>query len=99
MNVKLTDAAETDLEEIGSWLSDNAGPAALGIVRGLRVSVASLGDMPARFPLVPGHEKTGVRRRVYGNYLIFYTIEDDDVRVLRILHGARDVDRIMFPTN
>ena len=98
MMVRLTEAAETDLEEIFSWLSANFGTAALGVVRGLRASCGSLRDFPKRFPLVPGHEGTGVRRRVYGNYLIFYTV-GADVQILRILHGAREVDRIMFPTS
>ena len=31
----------------------------------------------------------------YRNYLIFYLAMEDGIDVLRILHGARDVDRII----
>jgi hypothetical protein len=34
-----------------------------------------LGDNPLAFPLVPRHEHSGIRRRVFGNYLIFYLLE------------------------
>ena len=98
MKVRFADAAKFDLEEISVWLASNAGDIAFKVMLGLRRSCLSLGDMPARFPLVPGHEGSGVRRRVHGTYLIYYSITADFVLVLRILHGARDVDRIMFPT-
>ena len=39
----------------------------------------------------------GLRRRIYGSYLIFYRIRDDTVEVLHVLHGARDYDKILFP--
>jgi toxin ParE1/3/4 len=47
--------------------------------------------------LVPRYEHTGVRRRPYGNYLIFYRISDDRIEVLHVLHGARDYESILFP--
>lgn len=31
----------------------------------------------------------------FRNYLIFYQAAKDEVTVLRVLHGARDVDRIL----
>ena len=42
-------------------------------------------------------EKHGVRRRLHGNYLIFYRIEADRLVVLHVLHGARDYGAILFP--
>jgi toxin ParE1/3/4 len=33
--------------------------------------------------------RTGLRRFVVGNYLIFYESIDDGIRVIRVLHGAR----------
>ena len=31
----------------------------------------------------------------FGEFLIFYVVEGETVRVIRILHGKRDVDRIL----
>jgi toxin ParE1/3/4 len=45
---------------------------------------------------LPGYEDKGIRRRVHGNYLIFYRIAEAGVEVLRILHGAQDYERALF---
>jgi plasmid stabilization system protein ParE len=56
-----------------------------------------LGGMPLAFPLLPNWEDRGVRRRVHGNYLIFYRVHQDQVQVLHILHGAQDYESTLFP--
>lgn len=55
--------------------------------------------MPLRFPVVGGHEHAGVRGRLHGNYLIFYIVLIEEVRVLRIVNGAQDYERILFPAD
>ena len=52
--------------------------------------------MPRAYPLLPNWEDRGVRRRVHGNYLIFYRIGPDAVEVLHVLHGAMDYERMLF---
>ena len=66
-------------------------------VRELRQRCERLADAPEAFPLVPRHEKTGVRRRVYGNYLIFSRIGPKTIDVIHVLHGAMDYERLLFP--
>jgi hypothetical protein len=46
--------------------------------------------------LVPRHEHAGVRRRPYGNYLIFYRVGIGIIEVVHILHGAQDYETILF---
>ncbi|WP_245469990.1 type II toxin-antitoxin system RelE/ParE family toxin [Mesorhizobium sp. M2C.T.Ca.TU.002.02.1.1] len=36
----------------------------------------------------------GLRSVAFQKYVIFYTVEGDDVRVERILHGSRDIQGI-----
>jgi len=52
--------------------------------------------MAYAFPLL-GRSDSGIRRRVYGRYLIFYRIEEDTVQIVHILHGAMDYEAILFP--
>jgi toxin ParE1/3/4 len=52
--------------------------------------------MPEAFPLVPGHHKSGIRRRVHGNYLIFYKVARERIVVIRVLHGAMDYEARLF---
>jgi toxin ParE1/3/4 len=51
----------------------------------------------AAIPLVPRYEHLGIRRRPFGNYLIFYRIGADAIEVVHILHGARDYEPLLFP--
>lgn len=54
----------------------------------------SLPDMPKRFPLLRRYRSSGIRRRVHGNYLIFYRIDNE---IVHILHGAIDYEALLFP--
>jgi plasmid stabilization system protein ParE len=53
--------------------------------------------MAFAFPLLAGRSDSGIRRRVYGRYLIFYRVEEDTVQILHVLHGAMDYEAILFP--
>ena len=97
MTVRLTLAAETDLEAIGDWIARDNPPRALTFVAELREACMTLAHLPEGYALVPRYENEGIRRRVYGNYLIFYRINVDDIDVLHILHGARDYELVIFP--
>ncbi len=36
----------------------------------------------------------GVRRHTLGDYLLFYRLCGDGIELIRILHGARDIDHL-----
>jgi plasmid stabilization system protein ParE len=51
----------------------------------------------ASFSLVSFQQTTthwGIRRRVHGNYLIFYRVREELVEVVHVLHGARDYETL-----
>ncbi|MCK9511256.1 MAG: type II toxin-antitoxin system RelE/ParE family toxin [Pigmentiphaga sp.] len=97
MIVYLTDEAEHDLERIADYIAQDSPKRALSFVRELRKKCLSLAEMPLAFPLVPLYEDQGVRRRIHGNYLVFYRVEADRVVILHVLHGAMDYAAILFP--
>lgn len=96
MIVQLTDEAEHDLERTGDYIALDSPKRALTFVRELREKCLGLAAMPLAFPLVPRYEAHGIRRRVHGNYLVFYRVETDRVIVLHVLHGAMDYAAIVF---
>jgi toxin ParE1/3/4 len=97
MKVIISDAAYTELLQIGRRIKlDNPGRAER-FVSEIYDRCQSLRDMPRAFPLVPRWEEQGIRRRPYGDYLIFYRIIGDIIDVLHIMHGARDYEAILFP--
>lgn len=97
MIVRLTAEAESDLEGIGDYIARDNPARALSFVRELRAKCLSLGETPMAFPVVPRYEAHALRRRVHGNYAIFYRVEGKRVGVLHILHGAMDYAAILFP--
>ena len=96
MKVWLTHAAETDRESVGDAIAADNPTRAVSFVGELREKCLSLGDFAPAFPLIPRYEQMGVRRRVHGNYLVLYRVEESQVVVLRVLHGARDYLPLLF---
>lgn len=95
MIVVLTAEAESDLESIGDYIAQDNPGRALSFIRDLREQCEALAEFPNRFPLVPRYEAKGVRRRMFGNYAIFYRTDADRVVVLHVLHSARDHEAIL----
>jgi plasmid stabilization system protein ParE len=95
--VVVTAEAETDLENIASYVAEQSPRSALTLIRGLREKCESLADAPRAYPLVPRYEHAGIRRRPFGSYLIFYRVSDDAIEVIHVLHGARDYESLLFP--
>lgn len=95
MRISFAPAAEKDVEEIGDYIHADNPAAAYRFVRSLRVRCGELGDAPlagrSRQELLPGLRSIAFRR-----YVIFYTASAGDVRIERILHGARDLPTL-FP--
>jgi toxin ParE1/3/4 len=97
MIVAITTEAEADLERIGDHIALSNPVRALSYVQELRQSCEGIAEMPEGFPLVQRYEARGVRRRVHGNYLIFYRIAASTIDVIHVLHGAMDYERVLFP--
>ncbi|WP_313809563.1 type II toxin-antitoxin system RelE/ParE family toxin [Sphingobium sp.] len=98
MIVHLSAEAEYDLETIGDYIARDNPERALSFLHELRSKCLGLADMPERFPLVPRYEATGMRRRVHGDYLIFFRVEVEKVVIIHILHGAQNYSTILFPS-
>jgi toxin ParE1/3/4 len=99
MIVVVSAEAESDLEQIATYIAEQSVATALHFVRELREKCESLADAPRGYPLVPRYEHLGIRRRPFRNYLIFYRVGADTIEVVHILHGARDYEPLLFPEN
>ena len=95
MIVVFTRAAERDLEPIGDYISEGDPKRAANFVGALIERCTLIADFPLAFSLVPRFESKGVRRRSYARYLIFYRIRSERVEILRIVHSARDYDKLL----
>ena len=97
MKVIIQPQAQDNLVEIGVYIGRDNPRRADSFVDEIRARCHSLGDMPRAYPLVPRHESTGIRRCPFRDYLIFYRVTAEAVEVIHILHGARDIDVLLFP--
>ena len=88
MRLRWTRDAATDLERIAEYLVQHVPERAAALVRTIYEAPSLLLDFPHRGR--PG-KKAGTRELVMPSlpYVIVYTVRDDVVFVVRILHGAQ----------
>lgn len=98
MRVLFTRRAETDLETIADHIAEDNPGRALTFVLELRQSCLGIADLPLGYALARKLAGNDIRRRVHGNYLIFYRLHGGEIEILRILHGAMDYERL-FPAD
>lgn len=91
--------AWSDLEELGGFIAKDNPAAASEVVRQLRLSFEQLARMPKLGRVVRKIETTEELRMwlspAFRSYLIFYRELPDGVEIVRVLHGARHIRRIL----
>jgi toxin ParE1/3/4 len=97
MKVVLTEQAEIDLERIGDAIAHESPRRAVSFVAELREKCGSLAATPKAFPVIGRYKRVAIRRRVHGEYLIFYRLGRRALVVLRILHGAMNYEELLPP--
>lgn len=93
--VTLTRQARADLKAVGDWIARDNPPRAVTFVQELRAACEELRIFPLAYPIVGDLAGSPVRKRVFGSYLILYEVDQSDVRILTIVHGARDVGAML----
>ena len=82
--LKITEAAERDLDEIAVYIAQHDIEAALRVVDDLRERMKILKTMPTMGR--KGAEQ-GTLELVLGNYVIPYRVNGSVVEILRVWHG------------
>ena len=90
--IRLLQAAEDDLKEIIAYIALDNPTAAESMVNKVEKSLSNLSEFPliGNIPVEKELAHMGYRFLIVQNYLIFYTVEEYNVWVHRIIHGARD---------
>ena len=95
--VVFTETSEAEFEAIGDHIAAHSPGRAAIFIGELRERCLELAEMPQRFAIVPQLASLGIRRRVHGNYLIFYSATEDTVEIHHVAHGSMDYERLFFP--
>src|ERR1700724_3509902 len=93
---RLAPEAETDLDEIWYYIAKES--------RSIEIADRLIDSITARFFLLTTYPHVGRRRdedlrpglRSFpvGEYVIIYRVEDDDVLILRVIRGSRDIEAL-----
>jgi plasmid stabilization system protein ParE len=97
----ITDIAEEDILNTITYIADvlKAPTAANNLLDEIEKHEEILENTPNIYPLVPDEylAQNGLRFTIIKNYLMFYTINEDEkmITVIRFLYGRRDWKNIL----
>lgn len=88
--------AERDLEDIGDYIAQDNPRAAVRMLKALHDQCALVARRPLLYP-VRADIGPDFRHALVKPYGIWYRILPGEVRIERILHGARDLPTLLKP--
>ena len=89
--VKWTDSAWNDLEQIAQYIGKDSEHYAAAIVLEVREAARSLEHFADRGRQVPEFGNPAVRQLIVGTYRLVYHVNPQMVHVLGVIHGAREM--------
>lgn len=90
MRIVFTVQAEEDLEEIGDYIAADNPARAVSFVGEIREHCAKIALSPLAYAARPELGE-GIRACSHKRYLIVFKPSEEEVLIVRILHGARDL--------
>lgn len=94
MKLRFSKQAKIDLEEIGDFIAEDNPISAESFVEELEDHCLRLLDAPNAYP-DRSHLRPGLRVSIYGKYLVFFRQDGYELRIVRILHGARNLTTLL----
>lgn len=91
--IEFSERAEADLEDLGDYIALDNPRRAVSFVRELRARCDRLAERP-RAHRLREEFGPGVRGAVHGSYIILYVERHGILLIERVIHGARDLDRL-----
>jgi addiction module RelE/StbE family toxin len=93
VKVHWTETAEDHLEAIYAYIARTSDAYALSMVDRLTHRSQQIAEFPLSGRRVPEYDLDQVREVIEGPYRIIYHIKPEQIDVLAVLHGARDILR------
>lgn len=93
--VRWSVAARNDLEEIEDFIARDSPARAIAFVDALVASTDRLEVSPRVGREVPEFGREELREMIFRDYRVIYLVRDPFVTILRVIHGARDLRRLL----
>ena len=91
--LRISPRANSDLIEIWSYIADDSAANADAFIDKLYETMQLLAGKPGsgrqREELAPGMQSFP-----FGRYIIFYRVVTSAIEIVRVLHGARDIEKL-----
>ena len=97
MQLLFTPMAAFDLEEIGDYIAKDNPVRAGSFVAELRAQCEKICLNPVGYQRRP-ELSDDLRSCAHGSYVIFFESTTEQVTIVRILHGARDIPVVLNPS-
>jgi len=98
MNYRISHKANIDIEGICDYIAEDNPEAAGRLDEKIHRAIERLAEFPGMGHMRADVEDKRYRFWVVGKYVIAYRVEQDELLVIRVLHGARDF-RTFFRDN
>lgn len=91
LNIRISEPARSDLEEIWQYIAENNPQAANTIISQLKSKFELIADQPNI-----GRERQEIMLDLksfpHKKFIIFYFLTDAGIEIFRVLHSSRDID-------
>jgi plasmid stabilization system protein ParE len=87
--------AGNDLQEIEDFIARDSVLHAITFVDRIVESAETLLNTPQIGRIVPEFNRADLRELIFRGYRIVYLLQDNEVLILRVVHGARDLSALV----
>lgn len=94
MIVRFTDDAEADFADIGEYIARDDVPTAKQFLADLKAFIQRVASAPKTYR-VRSEWSGEVRAARFGAYLVIFELDTEDLIVLRIVNGRRNIARLL----
>lgn len=92
MRVHWTENAVKHLVDIHAYISENSKIYAAAMVRRLTQNSERIAAFPKTGRMVPEFQAEDIREVIESPYRIIYRVKSEQIDVLAVVHGARQID-------
>ncbi len=87
--------ATRDMRDIEEFIARDSSLYAVAFVNRLVEVTRELAQFPRMGRVVPEFKREQLREVIYRTYRIVYVLTDEEVVILRVVHSARDLRRVL----
>ena len=94
MKIVWTEPAVEDLRELYAYIARDSEMYAGGFVERIILAVELLLEHPKVGRVVPESNDENIRELLFQRYRIIYRLHNDNIELLSVIHGARDIGNL-----